>query len=216
MSAIVLFALLAFQLDSADPGAAANAVRAGDSPGDISDLGFGSTDDEESLRRRLIELTTARAARFSPDELRIAIAAAASNSGTLPPAACEILGALRSQVTEIQAAANRKIVLRKRETIADLKVLLVKFTRDGQLDEAVAVRDLIRAMRMPLVVANADPGSMSSHSNRVENHSTFVWRAERPVPSTEPTSTRPTRRWQPLRFMPVFCETDRSASSRSP
>ena len=167
ISAVTLFALLAFQLGSPDPGTTTSALHADDISGGISNLVTDSTDDLEALRRSLVELTAARAARLSADELRIAIAAAENDTGKLPPAAREILGSLQSQAAEIQADANRKIASRKRDTIADLKVLMVKFTRDGQLDQAVAVRDLIRALRMPMVTANADPGSMSGHSNRI-------------------------------------------------
>ncbi len=165
--AAVLLVAVTCLLPLANPALAPAILSAGEVPSPVSGLEFEENEDEETLRRRLIELTTARAGRLSADELRMAIAAAEGDSGKLPPAAQEILESLQAQAAEIRAEANRKIALHKQETIADLKVLMVQFTQQGKLDEAVAVRNLINALRMPSVVASADPGSMSSFSNRI-------------------------------------------------
>lgn len=165
--AVALFAVVAYLLQPMAPDPLASNLEAGDVPATVGDLGFRAGEDEETLRRRLIELTAKRAAGLSADELRLAIAAAEHGDGRLPAAAQEILETLQAEAAEIRAEANRKIAIRKQATVADLQELMVKFTRDGRLDEAVAVRDLMRALRMPSVVATADPGNMYSFRNRV-------------------------------------------------
>ncbi|MCA9070662.1 MAG: hypothetical protein KDA84_17145, partial [Planctomycetaceae bacterium] len=106
-------------------------------------------DESASLRRRLIQATLNRASRMTDEELRRAIVQVESEHTELPPAAVEIMETYQQRSAVIEKEANRKIQGFKKETIEDLKVVQEKYTKQGKLDEAVAIRDLIRVLKTP-------------------------------------------------------------------
>lgn len=129
-------------------------------------LGAADSDDEETLRQQWVNLASQRAATMTVEELRRAILNL-DNHASLPSAAQEIMGTFRSQVLAIQRRANQQMETHKSQAIADLQEVQEKYTREGKLDEAIAVRDLIRSLKMPAIVPLPDPGTMSSYTNKV-------------------------------------------------
>jgi LCCL domain len=117
--------------------------------------------EDQFLRRQLAEALQARLSQMSPEQMRRALAIIEGQHVPLPPAAEEVLHVYRQQAGAIQRDANRKIAVHRRQAIADLKEIQDKLTRAGQLDEAVAVRDLIRSLRPRPVNVQPDPGSLT-------------------------------------------------------
>lgn len=124
-------------------------------------------DETESLRRRLLQITMERASGMTDEELQRAIANAESERTELPPAAVEIMESYKQRAAATKKEANRKINAFKKETIEDLKVVQEQYTKQGLLDEAVAVRDLIRALKTPPFTVRPDPGSMTAFQNQI-------------------------------------------------
>jgi hypothetical protein len=89
-----------------------------------------------------------------------------SDGAPLPPAAEEVLQVYRQQAGAIQQDANRKIAVHRRQAVADLRELQDRLTRDGNLDEAVAVRDLIRSLSVPPGTVQPDPGMVYNFRNK--------------------------------------------------
>ncbi|MEX1097520.1 MAG: LCCL domain-containing protein [Planctomycetales bacterium] len=120
--------------------------------------------ENDAFRRQLVETLQSRLDQLSPEQLRRVLEVIESDGTPLPPAAEEVLDVYRQQAGAIQRDANRKIAVHRRQTVADLKAIQVRLTRDGQLDEAVAVRDLVRSLSAPRPTnVQPDPGSLSSH-----------------------------------------------------
>lgn len=128
----------------------------------------------EALRQQLIQLVTSKSYQMSADELQRAIISFGRAGQQLPPAAVEILDVLKQQAGEIQRAANSKIKVHRKEAIVELRKLQNKLTRNANLDEAVAVRDLIRALQVPLISALPDPGTLTAYREHLGR--TFYFR----------------------------------------
>ncbi|HUG91740.1 MAG TPA: LCCL domain-containing protein [Planctomycetaceae bacterium] len=122
--------------------------------------------EEQALRRLLLESLHARVGQMSPEQLRRALAVIEGDDAPLPPAAEEVLQAYREQAGTIQQEANRKISVHRRQAIADLREIQDRLTRDGKLDEAVAVRDLIRSLSPQPANVQPDPGSLMNHRDQ--------------------------------------------------
>jgi hypothetical protein len=77
-----------------------------------------------------------------------------------PDDARQVLVELEKEIQAIEAKARAEIKDRRVRAVEQLKQLQDKYTKAGALDEAVAVRDLVRALSGPAVVVRADPGSL--------------------------------------------------------
>ena len=88
----------------------------------------------------------------------------------LPSDALKVVEEYDLDVVEIKKQAELKILARRKETVAALRSLQEKYTRDGKLDEAIAIRQRIRelvhaATEGPVNVI-PDPGNMSQYYNQ--------------------------------------------------
>jgi hypothetical protein len=70
----------------------------------------------------------------------------------LPPAAKEVLGQFEKDAAEIEKKVEAEIKKRGEKTAGELKLVQDQFCKEAKLDEAVAVRDLIRAVRAGTIV----------------------------------------------------------------
>ena len=135
-------------------------VAAGGPAGALPPGQTGIETEDQVLRRQLVESLQSRIGQMSPEQLRRALMVIESDAMPLPAAAEEVMQAYRQQADAIQQDANRKIAVHRRRAISDLRDIQDRLTRDGQLDEAVAVRDLIRSLSVPPANVLPDPGTL--------------------------------------------------------
>jgi F0F1-type ATP synthase membrane subunit b/b' len=70
-----------------------------------------------------------------------------SAQGELPPAAQEVIKQFEAEIGDIYKKIEAETQKRRDHTARELKKLQDLFCRDAKLDEAVAIRDLIRSLR---------------------------------------------------------------------
>ena len=116
--------------------------------------------EDQALRRQLVASLQVRIGQMSPEQLRRVLAVIETDSVPLPAAAEEVMQAYRQQADAIQHDADRKIAVHRRRAVADLREIQDRLTRDGQLDEALAVRDMIRSLTVPPANVLPDPGTL--------------------------------------------------------
>jgi LCCL domain len=83
-------------------------------------------------------------------------------SADLPAAAQEVYKQHEEEVAEIHKKAEADFKNRREKTIAELKKVQDAFCKEAKLDEAVAVRELIRAIRDGAINALPDPGYVNN------------------------------------------------------
>jgi hypothetical protein len=66
-------------------------------------------------------------------------------AGNLPVEGQELLEVFDTEQKAIQAEADQKVAARREAVVKALEALQDKYARAGQLDEAVAIRDYLRA-----------------------------------------------------------------------
>jgi hypothetical protein len=81
---------------------------------------------------------------------------AAPAQGDMPPAVKEVLKQLEDEAVEVEKKVEADLKKSRDSTAAELKKVQDTFCKDAKLDEAVAVRDLIRALLAGTVGALAD------------------------------------------------------------
>ena len=86
-------------------------------------------------------------------------AAAVEAGAQLPSDARELLKRYEGERKAIQKTAEEQVRARRQKLIEDLKPLQDKYTREAKLDEAVAIRDLIRVLKEPVENVLPDPGA---------------------------------------------------------
>jgi LCCL domain-containing protein len=64
-------------------------------------------------------------------------------------------------VARIEQAATRELAPRVRELVDSLRRMQEQYTRDGKLDEALAIRARVRQLRGDLLGVRADPGNLT-------------------------------------------------------
>jgi beta-lactamase regulating signal transducer with metallopeptidase domain len=100
----------------------------------------------------------------------------------LPKAAREVLEQLIRDQDDARREAHRRIEHAKADTVRQLKQLQDSYTKAGQLDEAVAVRDAVRQLQAEIAAArgpwtrrrdtvafraSADPGNLTTYRDKV-------------------------------------------------
>jgi hypothetical protein len=80
----------------------------------------------------------------------------------LPAAAREILKQHEEELADVQKKADAEIQKRQDKVKAELKKVQDEYCKEARLDEAVAVRDLIRAISDGKTGALADPGYVNN------------------------------------------------------
>jgi hypothetical protein len=95
----------------------------------------------------------------------VAGSAAGAEGEPLPAEAQRVTAALDEDVMAIRAEAQERIAARTREAVAQLQRIQDDYCRAAKLDEAVAVRDRIRALMASSLQAQPDPGNLSGYRN---------------------------------------------------
>jgi hypothetical protein len=88
-------------------------------------------------------------------------------AGSLPPDVRELLVQYEKNKTPIQQEARRKIRQLQVPLIASLKEAQDRYTRDAKLDEAVAIRDYLRALLESRFQTLRDPGMLYNLNSQV-------------------------------------------------
>ncbi len=150
------------------PGIGPAAVPAGQAwrngPAKTSD----TSSTEQQLQQQLFEAVRSRMNGMSAEELRRLIALVETEEFSVPAAAQEILDSYHAQANAAQAEADQRIRKYRQTAVEDLKELLVRYVDRKQFEEAVAVRNALRAMMVPSAAVQADPGSLVSFVGKKE------------------------------------------------
>jgi hypothetical protein len=107
----------------------------------------------------------------------------------LPKAAREVLEQLTREQDEARREAHRKIEQARADAVRELKQLQDRYTKAGQLDEAIAVRDVVRGLQADSAAGHAtrtrgifdrsdiralaDPGSLTAYRDKVGQRFNF-------------------------------------------
>jgi len=95
--------------------------------------------------------------------------AQAAPAESLPADAREVLAAYQAEETKARQELEAKLAPKRHELIMQLRALQDRYTKAGALDEAVAIRDLIRqwatGSEPELPIAN--PGNLTAYRDRV-------------------------------------------------
>lgn len=90
----------------------------------------------------------------------------ADSSDELPPDAREVAADLQRHAEQVRRRAEAAIDARRQEAVRRLQAIQDQYTRAGKLDEAVAVRDLVRRLQEEALKPLDDPGSLASYRGR--------------------------------------------------
>jgi hypothetical protein len=85
----------------------------------------------------------------------------------LPAAAREVYKEHEQAVAEIEKSIEADLKKHQERALAELKKMQDLFCKDAKLDEAVAVRDLIRSIRDGVSGAAPDPGSINNGADDI-------------------------------------------------
>ncbi len=85
----------------------------------------------------------------------------------LPPAVQEVYQQYDKEIADVYKKAEADLQDRRDKTAAELKKVQDLFCKEAKLDEAVAVRDLIRDVRDGISGALPDPGYINNGSNDI-------------------------------------------------
>jgi hypothetical protein len=96
------------------------------------------------------------------DLIRSLQAGMQGEAGDLPAAAREIYKQYEEEVAAVQEKAEAEFKTRRDKASAELKKVQDQFCKDAKLDEAVAVRDLIKALQEGVPNALPDPGYVNN------------------------------------------------------
>lgn len=91
----------------------------------------------------------------------------------LPPEAAEVLAGHVKEAEAIRHEAEERLRKQTQVLIDVLQPLQDRYTRDAKLDEAVAIRDLIRVAQRRLITANPDPGTLLGYMQQKGQSLTF-------------------------------------------
>lgn len=86
----------------------------------------------------------------------------------LPADAKALIEQNKKKIAEIERTAAEQTKAANDKLIADLEKLKVAYTKDGKLDEAVAIRDFLRAgAKQNVVITLPDPGTLTTYRSEV-------------------------------------------------
>jgi hypothetical protein len=85
----------------------------------------------------------------------------------LPADAQALIKVYNGEAEAIRQKAEQEVQARQKTLITALQALQDSYTRDAKLDEAVAIRDLIRQLKVSHLNAQPDPGNLSEYGNRI-------------------------------------------------
>ncbi|MDB5348077.1 MAG: hypothetical protein JWP89_6454 [Schlesneria sp.] len=85
----------------------------------------------------------------------------------LPADALALVTSFDSESATIRQKAEQEIQAKRQSLIVTLQALQDAYTREAKLDEAVAIRDTIRQLKVSHLKPAPDPGSLSEYANRI-------------------------------------------------
>jgi hypothetical protein len=85
----------------------------------------------------------------------------------LPADARKLFEGFQEEAKQIRKKAEDDVAARGKALADSLKTLQDQYTRDAKLDEAVAIRDLIRKLKAVDLDLRPDPGSLSNYSQLI-------------------------------------------------
>lgn len=85
----------------------------------------------------------------------------------LPADAQELVSAFASDATAIRQKAEQDLQARRESLINTLQTLQDSYTREAKLDEAVAIRDVIRQLKAANLKPLPDPGNLAEFVGRI-------------------------------------------------
>ncbi len=88
-------------------------------------------------------------------------------SEPLPADALSLVKVFDGESTAIRQKAEQEIQSRRQTLIVTLQALQDDYTRRAKLDEAVAIRDVIRQLKAAHLKPLPNPGTMSQYTNRI-------------------------------------------------
>jgi len=91
----------------------------------------------------------------------------------LPRPAAEIVKLLEQESDQIRTKMESEVVAKQEKVVPKLQEIQDKYTRMAKLDEALAIRALIRSLKNPSLTALPDPGSLYEYQNREGQVLTF-------------------------------------------
>lgn len=94
-------------------------------------------------------------------------AAAVMVGEPLPNDAQDLISGFERDSVAIREKAEQEIQLKRRALINALQTLQDSYTRDARLDEAVAIRDVLRQLRTAQLKALPDPGNLIEYASRI-------------------------------------------------
>lgn len=89
------------------------------------------------------------------------------NELEMPAAAQEVLDRYRTDASEIRTKVEIEIGRRREVLIQSLQGLQDRYTREAKLDEAVAIRDRIRALRVAHLNPRQNPGTLTGYRTKI-------------------------------------------------
>lgn len=100
---------------------------------------------------------------FGPEARTVVV----NPSDPLPADALSLVKMFDGESTAIRQKAEQEIQSRRQTLIVILQGLQDDYTRRAKLDEAVAIRDVIRQLKAAHLKPLPNPGSMSQYTNRI-------------------------------------------------
>jgi len=85
----------------------------------------------------------------------------------LPADAQALVTVFEGESAAIRQKAEQEVQAKRQTLITTLQALQDSYTRDAKLDEAVAIRDVIRQLKNSLLKPSADPGNLSRYVQRI-------------------------------------------------
>ena len=85
----------------------------------------------------------------------------------VPADAQALVTVFDGEAAAIRAKAEQEIQIRRQTLIAGLQALQDAYTRQAKLDEAVAIRDRIRQLKVGHLKVEPNPGNLSAYANRI-------------------------------------------------
>lgn len=108
---------------------------------------------------------------FGPAGVRVRVGGAIvmqqMEHDSVPADAQALVTVFDSEAAAIRAKAEQEIQIRRQTLIAGLQALQDAYTRQAKLDEAVAIRDRIRQLKVGHLKVEPYPGNLSAYANRI-------------------------------------------------
>ena len=97
---------------------------------------------------------------------RVGEPAVVTPAAGLPDDARQLVERFKTDSAAIEKSAVQKVLRVRRDIIAELNPLLTRYTKEGELDAALAIRGHIRALKEPMVNALPDPGALYNYTSK--------------------------------------------------